>query len=337
MESKKKVLAIHEPLISTYTSYGAIFSIIPRSAMPWVLNNFIQINFVEAWGMATFDFHKLLLNNCPSIDLYTEREVSNPECQTEGLKNKIIEGIDSNYYLFFYVDRYDIECAEEYQKMHCFHEIFVYGYDLEQNQVYICDNFQDGKFIQTSCSFQSISRSYGKILSQESFMKKILYLKVCENTFCKLNIKKIEYNLRAYIRGEETYSIIGEPTKIEYGVSVIDLYVDYISKIDGQWIDQRFFHLLYEHKTLMEMRVRSLLQLGYVDEKDIDIEEFVEQIQRALILRNLVIKYNLLRDEDLTCKICNKLLELRRWDVMLISLLLWSIENKEGDKKDERI
>ena len=60
MESKKKVLAIHEPLISTYTSYGAIFSIIPRSAMPWVLNNFIQINFVEAWGMATFDFHKLL-------------------------------------------------------------------------------------------------------------------------------------------------------------------------------------------------------------------------------------------------------------------------------------
>ena len=87
----------------------------------------------------------------------------------------------------------------------------------------------------------------------------------------------------------------------------------------------------------MEMRVRSLLQLGYVDEKDIDIEEFVEQIQRALILRNLVIKYNLLRDEDLICKICNKLLELRRWDVMLISLLLWSIENKEGDKKDERI
>ena len=53
MESKKKVLAIHEPLISTYTSYGAIFSIIPRSAMPWVLNNFIQIRH-GAWQRLTF-------------------------------------------------------------------------------------------------------------------------------------------------------------------------------------------------------------------------------------------------------------------------------------------
>ena len=57
MESKKKVLAIHEPLISTYTSYGAIFSNIPRSAMPWLLTNLIQINFVEAWGMAFINYY----------------------------------------------------------------------------------------------------------------------------------------------------------------------------------------------------------------------------------------------------------------------------------------
>lgn len=39
----KKILPVHQPIVTTFTSYGAIFSILPKSALPWIMNNFIQI------------------------------------------------------------------------------------------------------------------------------------------------------------------------------------------------------------------------------------------------------------------------------------------------------
>ena len=68
----KKILSVRQPFVATYTSYGTIFSILPENALSWIMNNFIQIHYVYDWDMVTFDGHKLLMSNCPSIDYFNE-------------------------------------------------------------------------------------------------------------------------------------------------------------------------------------------------------------------------------------------------------------------------
>lgn len=58
-------------------------------------------------------------------------------------------------------------------------------------------------------------------------------------------------------------------------------------------LDWRGFHLLYEHKVLMEMRIKYLLDLEVVSHSSNFLEAIIELKNDFLVLRNLVIKYNL--------------------------------------------
>lgn len=325
---KQKKLPIMEPIVNTYTSYGALFSILPKSAFSWVMNNFIQLNFVYEWNMATFDYHRMLMSNCPSIDYYEETEEMLMQ-RKEGIREAIVNGINRNDYLFIYGDRYYIRAAAEYGKYHVPHEIFVYGYDLNENLVYIADNFQQGKFIFTSCTFDELTDAYSKMDSDISFLHTVRYLKVHDNEYCKLNIRQIINGLEAYVNSYESFDILGNPPKRIYGVEVIDYILSQVLNANGGEIDIRFFHLLYEHKLLMEKRVNHLIEFNYIQASDIDIDRYKELKLTTLSLRNLVIKYNILRDKDLQDRIYNKLKMIQQIDIEMLSHLIWVLK-KQG-------
>ncbi len=324
----KKKLQIIQPIINSYTSYGALFSILPDSAWSWVMNNFIQLNYVYEWDMVTFDCHRLLLSNCPAIDYYEERRVAFNSVEN-GLKQTIIDGIRQGFYLFMYADRYYIKVAEEYHKIHEPHEIFIYGYNLEEDKVYVGDNLEYGKFIFTMCTFSELTEAYKKIDSDRTYLYTIRYLKVHENTDCDLNLNQIISGIEAYLNSYETFEIAGNFTKMDYGISIVDKILAQVASTNNNKIDIRFFHLFYEHKLLMEMRICYLVKNNYIAENEIDLKDFSDLKSLTLILRNLVLKYNLMSSSVLLDKIYNKLLEIRKKDVMLLSHLLWVLSQKQ--------
>jgi len=321
----KKKLSINTPIVNTYTSYGAIFSILPQSAFPWIMNNFIQLNFVYNWDMATFDYHRMFMSNCPSIGFYEETGKTLSSRGENGLKDAIVMGIEREEYLFIYADRFFLKVAEEYQKEHMPHEIFIYGYDLTENIVYVADNLLYGKFIFTTCSFEELTEAYSNINLEYEFMHTIRYLKVHENTYCKLNINQIMRGLDSYLNSYESFDIVGNDSKVDYGVSVYDTILNIIAHANGEGVDIRFFHLLYEHKLLMEMRVRYLIEHNYISQGEIDIEEFEKLKITVFTLRNMVLKYNFLKSKDLLDRIYNKLVKIRKEDYKLLSYLLWRL------------
>ncbi len=322
----KKILPVHQPIVTTFTAYGAIFSILPESALPWIVNNFIQINYVYDWNVVTFDGHKLLMSNCPSIDYFNDEGDYYDEGSFSELKEKIIQSIDKDEYLYIYVDRFFVECSDYYQKYHMPHEIFVYGYDLSSDIVYVGDNLQKGKFVFDTCSFYSILKAYCVLQADFKFFKVIRKLRVCENNTCMLNINQIKYGLEVYLNSSETYTIVGESSKMNYGIKIIDDINKKILNNKGEDIDIRFFQLLYEHKLLMDMRVKFLINCGHIDQDKINVKKFEEIKDNAMILRNLVLKYNLSKKEGLLSSIHSRLCEIKAMDILLLSALLDYIE-----------
>lgn len=318
----KKVLQVAEPIINTFTSYGALFSILPESAAPWLMNNFIQLNYVYIWKMVTFDSHRMLLSNCPSIDYY-EVPRSILLSNHQEFKDIIMKAIDRGEYLFFYVDRYYLSITEMYMREHYQHEIFLYGYDLDNNLVYVGDNFMQGKFSFQQCSLNELIRGYMDIEIKYPFMSSIRFLTVHENEECKLNIKQIIHGLDSYINSKEIFDIKVQLDML-YGISIYDLFLKRIRDAD---LDIRFFHLLYEHKVLMEMRVGYLLKHKYL----IDEKSFVKRAknlkEKALIMRNMVLKYYISKSKKLLEIIYNKLLNMKKEDYLFCVELKKALEN----------
>lgn len=316
----KKVLGIRQPFINTYTSYGAAFSILPDSALPWVLNNFIQLNFVFDWNMAAFDSHWMLMNNCSTIDYYEIPKDILFYKKDSNLQDIIIEGINRGDYLFFYADWYYLSVSETHGKQHLPHEIFVYGYDLDNDTVYVADNFNHGKFIFTQCSFQELTEAYMNIDSEYSYMGTIRYLRVHENTGYKLNVNQIVCGLDAYINSKELYNI-NRNYEMLHGISIINYFLERMISVRGDALDIRFFHLSYEQKKLMELRVRYLMEQGIIKKDVAFFDEFVALKKKALILRNMVMKYEISRDDTLFLKIYKELECVKEHDIKLFGKL----------------
>lgn len=322
----KKILPVHQPIVTTFTSYGAIFSILPESALPWIMNNFIQITYVYDWNVVTFDGHKLLMSNCPSIDYFNEEGDFYSEDAFPEFKEKIIQSIDRDEYLYIYVDRFFVECSDFYQKYHMPHEIFIYGYDLAADIVYVGENLQKGKFVFGTCSFFSILKAYCVLQADFKFFKIIRKLRVCENTTCNLNINQIKYGLEVYLNSSETYTIVGEPSKMSYGIKIIDEFAEKILNNTGENIDIRFFQLLFEHKLLMDMRVKYLINCGHIDKDKINVKKFEEIKNDAMILRNVILKYDMSKKKRLLSSIYSKLCEIKAMDALLLPDILNYIE-----------
>ncbi len=316
----KKILPIVTPIVNTYTSYGTLFSIIPQDTIPWVVSNFIQLNYVEDWDMVTFDCHRMFLSNCPSISFYEmPREILLNGTQ-KSFKDIIVEAIDDGRYLFIYADRFYIPITPQYQKYHFQHEIFVYGYDLENNLVFVADNFRYGKFSFEKCGFSEFEEAFMNMSVDYPFMSTIRFLMVNENSQCRVNINQIIHGLDSYINSKESIDIVG-PSNMKYGLSIYD-YFGKNMKREEVILDIRFFHILYEHKLLMEMRLDFLIENGYVDENEFMVEQAKNLKQKSLILRNMVVKYCISPKKELYNNIYSKLINLKEEDCAFCETLL---------------
>lgn len=306
----KNVLKLGDPVISTYTSYGTLTSVMHKDLWPWIFNNFIQIRYAHGWGIFSFDSHQFLLSTCPGISFYNlPQEIVISKWGTS-LKQVITEAIDMGYYLYIYADRYYLACTDYYQKEHLMHELLVYGYDLDQNLIYIADNLDDGKFIQTVCSLDELEKGYWTMSNEYSFWTEVRFLKPIQNINYAIHVEQIITAMENYLNSSETYDLVRDQ-KYDFGMQAIQRIFTDIEQaaLVGEALDSRVFHLLYEHKLLMELRLSYLMEKSIIDRDETFMELSNILKQDYFKLRNIVLKYNITRDASTLNKISERLRE----------------------------
>lgn len=326
-------LYVKEPLLSCYTSYGILFSILDLKDSPWIYNNFIQLVYQDMWSMYVFEGHRYFLSHCPYLnyEIFSDKRLDQEYNQS--LKKLIIDSINNGQYLLLWVDRYYLPVAKEYGNKHHPHELFIYGYDDETDEVLVADNLNDGKFIFTRCRFDEINEGH-YCLNDIREIRKIQAFKV-DNEYVQqisygIEIKQIINSLYFYLNSYEFMYVYKDQIKIS-GIQIFDRVLSQIKNM-GE-MDTRVFHLFYEHLMVMEWRVEYLIRNGYVTEKQVNLSMFSSMKKKALVLRNLAIKFNISNKEMEWIKTIKGLHELKEQEKIEFGRLLEAlIQNEEKNQ-----
>jgi hypothetical protein len=302
-----KILQMNEPIINTYNIYGSILSMISndKDIWPWVYNNFVQIRYVYDWNSYFFDNHHLLFDNCPWLYHYIIPRNIILAKWNSSIKSFIIDAINNNLYIYLYVDRYYISKSNAYLKYSTLHEIFIYGYDIDENIVYVADNLLHGKYIKTKCSFDEIEKGYWSINSDNKFFLNIHAFERVEKYDLYFDLSQFITNIKNYIYSAKSIDVSFKE-KCIFGMDSIYLIIDLLDKSlvdENVYLDIRAFHLFWEHKLLMELRLKYMVDNSYLINGESFICGYNSLSKQYLIIRNLVLKYNITHKHDILLRI----------------------------------
>jgi hypothetical protein len=350
-KSEQVTLPIAYPNITSYPSFASILSILAcyKKTEAWIYNNFINlwgISELENGGgipirFSSWDTRKI----CPFLQYSNiEREVI--KACYKNYVNFIISYISLGHYLFLSYDEFYISHSRNYKKKHFIHQLLIYGFNLNKETFNVADFFRHRKFSFEEVCFSDVEKAIenvAKLLapSHDIFVDVLKYID-CEYAFDnELEIK----NLCDYLNSTNTYLSYEEKAlhpfekrdfylkKMVLGISNYGLVKDYLSKLilNKDLIhDIRPFHVLWDHKVLMILRIKYLIENGLIPNSTILCERFKTICDLCLINRNFFIKYTITGDKDILKKLIDKIDTIECDEKWLINELINELTNNKN-------
>ena len=322
-----------EPIISCYPVFGHVFSIIgahTQEHLAWVYNYFVQVQ-----APANFELGNELNYSVPEVleDLpwlevdHVDRDVI---LEMMDIIDFIKKFIDHGYYFYSMLN---VSQIAAYQNRLYYHQIMIYGYDDEKQEMYFGDNFKDGKYGLGVATYEEIRNAtyvyepernaiefncikYKKEDVQRTFaFDRDLYVNLLSDYIEQRNNRKY-WELSGI-----SYPLFNGR---KYGIAVYDFVQEYLTegREKGRNIDKRGFYLIKEHKLILEKSLAYVLGENWKD-KYADTWKLMEKdIQLSTIALNLCLKYNIVHDEKIIEKIRCYITELKENDLKLFPELI---------------
>ncbi|MEK5415724.1 hypothetical protein [Paenibacillus sp. FSL L8-0708] len=343
-----KKLPVVQPIVDGYSHYGSVFSIIATngtSYIPWFLSRFSQLYCQPAKNffinMDEPNWFPDKTNFCPFLDVnLVDKGLINKMGST--IIDSIIELINNNYYLFMVVEQKHIPGSYGFNKYSFPHDIMIYGYNLNREILYIADNFS-GKYQFSECSFTQFDLAYHTLdKARDRLDSKICLLKNRSDRFEEFDLMRVVDSIYGYwkssspeqrssnwssafdgcVKGIESYEVVKE-------------YLNLLSKGEVKY-DIRPFHSLWEHKKIMIMRLEYMQRNGLLKTDHTILNSYKNIEQMSLILRNLILKYNLTQDHSILTRMSSEVDKIVFDEHKIIPAILNNIQNPEY-KKDNKV
>lgn len=305
-------LDMSEPIINTFNIYGSITSILKEeTCRDWLYNNFIQIRYVYDWDTFFFDYHHLLMDNCPWLDHHCiPRHFL--QSKWNSLSSFITESIDQGHYVYFYTDHYYISASGSYGKEHRWHEMFIYGYDRNRQVYLVADNFLNGKYVHAECPFDEVEKGYRSIQSDNQFFLNMHLFSKKEEEAYIIDLPQIVRSIEHYMYSTPSLDVSFKE-KTAFGIEAVKLITQkgpFLSLTEPVFqtekdLDRRAFHLFWEHKKLMLDRFKYLEDKFQFEFSEEIIREYEGIVFDYKVLRNMALKFNLKKDRNLLIRIRN--------------------------------
>ncbi|MGM1049380.1 MAG: hypothetical protein ACQEXX_25035 [Bacillota bacterium] len=330
---KSLELPIQRPPITCYTYYAYPLSVAQMSSgfYPWFYSQFIQLQirikqpdefFTDFYMSAPIgdlsSRYPLLSVNVYQKDMLTDHH----------LVDLIRSSIQENKYFYTSIDDFYMPNRPFYKQKHLNHDILIHGYN-EQEKVFMMSGFNENNIYQNSTiPYDILVESYLKMRPQEHKESVVYTLSPKREFDYSFNCNDVINQLTDYYK-EQNHHYTG-PLKYNafaYGLGIYEPLVAYLEDVQkyNYPVDIKAFHLLWEHKKCMNRRIDYLHELGIIDG---NAPSFLNVENRALFLRNQMLKYRISGNRNLLEKAKTKLMELKELEKKSLDLLLSEINKR---------
>ncbi|MBW4085045.1 hypothetical protein [Paenibacillus sp. S150] len=316
---KSKILPMkRQDLFATYNIDASFLSmaLAYESTEPWIYGNFIQIKGFK--GNPQSYFYECQHNRDTPFFLVQRLGKDLLNTKWKDIIQFIIECIDLNYYILMMINKSYLSVYQNTYYKDYLHDIFIYGYDLEQEIIYFAGSALNGKYSMTSCSFEEFRTAY--VQSDKDGLFDWLYGIVLYQ-YRNTEMHKVNPDLRLQIKTLLTHYIESthmclfdfsttahyDREQLLFGFDVYRNLIDYINKGGFEQLDIRPFSLFLDHKKIMLQRFKYFNSNQYIEEQNIDLGSLVENVQLAEIHWVLALRYNLTKEEKIKEKIIEHL------------------------------
>lgn len=350
----ERMLPFRIPPVISYQVYayplGALFT--EKSTFEWFFSDFIQLkcisNFIEINDL-WFEYHAGSVFGGVSIidyNVYTKNDITS-------LLNFIIDRINEDKYIYTFVDKYYFPQYSTYMKTHFIHDALIYGYNQKEFRI---AGFNNNSFSTFSISFddfinafrvtQYYSMQHFNIVicfkrKQDSLVNFATYInKAIKSLSDYLNSSDSSYQCGLYnvfethtFNSLESYKCLEEyynETVIKirkvrvYGLKTNECLKNYLLSLSGGYsgYDIRPLHVFYEHKKIMAIKLEYLENRFKLMSIEKQLSKYKELSNIALTARNLMLKYDITKQEGLINNIINKIDEIEIEERIIIPELI---------------
>lgn len=343
----RKILKLGESPLKCYPNYASIFSIIGAENddyLPWVYNYFIQLIVPNNhdWGMRMDFAPPQIISNLPWLN-YNKIDRYIIDSKWEYIIDFIRDTINNDRYIF---GLFDVSKIDQYnRKSPSPHEVLIFGFDDDKQEIYFADNYSQGKYMQGTTNYNNVINAYLGMNNEElKDWFEGIYLFNCRKVFdygmyqfsnryyYKFDIKLYVDLINDYLKGKNTYlRWTTPPALINYakadnnvwGINIYDYIIEHLAMIQqgNAENDWRALYVLYEHKMLIQKTLRFLQVKNHLIVNK-NLENLVtESIKYALLSLNRAIKSDLSGDYLPLSKVINNMKILRDYDIKIFNLI----------------
>ena len=235
----------------------------------------------------------------------------------------IIKAIDSNLYVHLMIDFYYVRQSRIYKKYKQVHDILIYGYDRNKGFFNCADFlFQTTNYEFSKVAFEDMENAFhnAKIEEYCSYLNGLIYLyqfnEKCDYEFDRRNI--INGLLQYYRNAVPEYWMLHNQKNgelIAYGMDVYEALISYMKMSKGKsFIDVRPLYLLYDHKKIMEHRMKFMenIEGNYRQDQYSKLAcNYDNLVSISYVITMMATKYNIMPKEEILDGIVLQLKKLR--------------------------
>jgi len=334
--AQKKLLKLHDPSIYCYTICGMIFAIAEEKDFPWLFSNYTQIMYHRDWQMFIFEDQYKGIDRYPFIEVDSVKMDDNlgvPFCDA------VMSCLDRDYYVYLFLDRKVL--FPETAKRHLAHTTLISGYDLEKKVFYLSDNYDDGRFVTLEIDMDTVREAFssawtasvGNVEDNDNsaafdYLRYVTLCKYHEHVSTDFDKREFCRQLRALLNSESIFLFSTNASKY-YGLASYDLLIDALRGSGEIALKRKNFHLLYEHKLLMKLRIAYLTEHGILPADQGYAEKAAGISDAFLSIRGLYMKSRLtegaVREKHVE-KLCKKISDAREAERAFYTAVLNELE-----------
>lgn len=341
--ANKVVLPVKYPAITSWQWHATLFSILgeDENAKKWIYSNYIQLRCYNIPEYTSGDEILLCdmmpgssaMKECPYLifSLITKPQI---DSYCGDVIDFIVKTIDLGGYVYGAFDeaRMISNVSVDYKFAH---ELFIYGYNMDEEIFYVGDFTFKDKYAYTTVSFEAVKHGFNDLTAAEDHVLRDDYKGVHGLYVIQKNVDVKYYDvdkvlikrtLEEYLGCKDTKDhfrmMRNRFTDTVFGVNV---YESLKERVDKQLhreepdFDIRALHIAYDHKVLMLDRLKYLMANEVIPFDQTMLDEYAQVVDDMLAARNLLVRISVTDEIEAGSRIAAYLDSAKEKDVAVLS------------------